>query len=202
MIKKEDILNIKKIKGQARGQTIKNAFSCIEIGEGKEGLARLKKSLKELDCWLEEYDDFKNIKIFKWYPFWYDAAPIIVAADIFSWDEEKIRNFGRCNQKVSFFEKTLLKYFVSLKMVVKLAPDRWKKHYSFGKMQVIDFNPEEKHVVLRLENFFVHPVFCQLLTGYIEAAIKFVILSKNIKVTETKCVFKGDAFHEYLIKWD
>jgi len=199
---KEHIANIKKNKAKARGQTIKSAFGCIENKEGKEGLVRLKKFLKELDCWVQEYDNFKNIKTFKWYPLWYDAIPILAAADLFGWDEEEIKSFGRCNQKISFFEKILLKYFISLKQVFNVAPERWRKHYSEGELKSVKFNGKEKYAIIRLRNFSIHPIFCLLLSGYFESATSFVVPGKKVKSQETKCTFRGDTYHEYIIRWN
>lgn len=200
-INKEDLINIKNIKGKARGQTMKNAFQCFQLMVGEEGLARLKEKLKELDCWVPEYEDYKNIKSFEWYPLWYDIIPIIVAAEVFGWDEEKIKVFGRCNQKVSFFEKTLLKYFVSLEQVLKLVPERFQKHYNIGKLESVAFNKKEKYAIVRLRDFSIHPVVCLLFVGYFESATAFVAGSQNLWGEETKCTFRGDPYHEFIMRW-
>jgi len=212
----EDIKNLKDLPGMARGQTIKNALQSILVMEGEEGLAKLEKKMKELGCWEEcyselkvrynefpiRYKEFKKIRSFDWYPLWYDLVPIIVAAEIFNWDEERIKEFGRNNQKISFFEKVLLKYFVSPERTFKAASGRWKIHYSVGELESVEFSEREKYLILRLKNFSGHPTFCKLLTGYFEAAASFVVASEKVKGKETKCTFRGDPYHEYLISWE
>jgi len=197
----EEIEKIKNLEGQARGQTIKSALQTIEIMEGKEGLEKLKIRLKEIGCWLDVYEDYNKIKIFAWYPMWYDILPIVAAVDLFAWDEEKLKQFGAYNQRVSFFEKVLLKYFISLDYVFKFTPERWRKNYSVGDFAFAAFNEKEGFGILQLKNFTVHPVFCPLLLGYLISANKFVVSFKEMTGEETKCVFRGDLYHEYLIKW-
>ncbi|MFH1451441.1 MAG: hypothetical protein ABIF89_02425 [bacterium] len=197
----EEIEKIKKLEGKARGQTIKNALQSTELIEGKEGLEKLKVRLKELNCWMDIYQDYKIIKIFDWYPMWYDIMPIVVAADLFAWDEEKLKTFGAYNQRVSFFEKVLLKYFISLELVLKFTPERWRKNYSVGDLAFLDFNEDEGRATLVLKNFIGHPTFCCLLLGFFVSANKFVVHFKEMTGEETKCVFHGDPYHEYLIKW-
>ncbi len=201
-ITKEELEKIKKLEGKARGQTIKNALQSVLIMEKEEGLGKLEEKLKELGYWLDIYKDYKKIKTFAWYPLWYDLLPIIVAADLFGWDEEKIKQFGVYNQKVSFFEKILLKYFISLRVVFEVARDRWRKHYSVGDLEPIEFNEKEKYAILRLKNFSGHPAFCPLLSGYFESATSFVTVSRRVISEETKCPFRGDPYHEYLVKWE
>jgi len=201
-ISQEEIRKIKGLEGKARGQTIRNALESILLMEGKEGLVKLERRLKEIGCWNEIYKDYKKIKIFEWYPLWYDLLPIVVAVDIFNWDEEKLKQFGRYNQKISFFEKVFLKYFISLEIVFKSSPGRWKKHYRPGDLEPVEFNGKEKNATLRLKNFVGHSSFCSLLLGYFESATSYVVSSKKVKVEETKCVFRGDPYHEFLVRWE
>jgi len=201
MISQEEIIRIKNLSAKVRGQTIINNFETFLLIEGKEGLEKLLSKLKELGCWVKEFENIPtNIKTFDWYPLWYDILPIVVAVDLFNWDKEKIRKFGIYNQKVSFFEKVLLKYFVSLKITAQTAGERWKKHYSEGELEVAELNEQKKIVRLVLKNFSPHPVLCNILEGYFEASVSYLVGSK-LKVEETKCTFKGDPYHEFLITW-
>jgi len=201
-ITKEQIQEIKNLKGEARGQTIRNALEATELMEGKEGLEKLKARLKEISCWVDIYEDYNKIKIFNWYPLWYDVLLIAVAADVFNWKDEDLKKFGTYNQKVSFFEKILLKYFLSLGVVFKVAPERWKKHYSVGDLESFEFSEKEKYAVIRLKNFSPHPSLCPLLAGYFESATNFVVRLKSVSASEKKCTFNGDSYHEYLVTWE
>lgn len=198
MITKEEIQRIKNIQGSARGQTIKNALQSIVIMEGEGGLQKLREKMQELGLWTEE---FEKVKIFDWYPLWQDVLLIVVATDFFGWTEGDLKKFGNYNQRVSFFEKTLLRYFLSLETVFNVAPERWKRHYNVGELEPTDFNEEGKFSVIRLRDFSPHSCFCPLLAGYFESATNFVVRSKGVEAIEKKCTFKGDPYHEYLITW-
>jgi len=201
-ITKKEIEEIKKIKGQCRGQTIVTTLQAVLVMEGKEGLTKIESRLKELNCWPEHFNNFdKNIKVFEWYPLWQDIIPSVVVAEVFDWGEEEMKEFGINNQRVSFFEKILLKYFVSLKLLSQTIPERWRRHYSVGHLECAEVNEKERRIVLKLKDFPSHPVFCQLLCGYFQSAASFVVGSNVITSQETKCVFKGDAHHEFLITW-
>lgn len=201
-ITEKEIEEIKKIKGQCRGQTIVTTLQAVLVMEGKEGLAKIESRLKELNCWPDHFSDFnKNIKVFEWYPLWQDIIPSVAVAEVFNWGEEKMKEFGINNQKVSFFEKILLKYFVSLKLLSKTVTERWSRHYSVGHLESAEVNEKERRIVLRLKDFSAHPVFCQLLCGYFQSAACFVVASNVITCQETKCAFKGDTYHEFLITW-
>jgi hypothetical protein len=170
--------------------------------EGEEGLNKLENKLREMDCWIDIYKDYKNIKIFDWYPLWYDLLPILVAAYIFGWDEEKMKEFGRYNQKVSFFERVLLKYFVSMEKILQFVPERWRKNYSIGDFAKREYSESGNYAILTLKNFTGHPVFCALLQGFCESAASFVVAGKKVTSKEIKCVFRGDSYHEFFVKWE
>lgn len=199
MIWKKDIEQIKNLKGNARGQAVFDVIQAISIIEGKEGLERLFEKLKELDCWVKEFEDFqKNIRLFDWYPLWYCVLPIVVAVELFNWDKEKIRQTGIYAQKVSFFEKILVKYFISVRFIAKTVGERWEKHFNVGRLETIEL--KEKKIVIRLRNFLGHPSFCGILSGYFQSALTAGV--GPAKCDEIKCVFKGDPYHEFLLTWE
>jgi hypothetical protein len=76
----------------------------------------------------------------------------------------------------------------------------WSKYFTKGKLTVIDVNLEEKYIIVRLEDFALHPLHCRNMVGQFSSAIKMIFGSSNCE--EKKCVFKGDPYHEFLLKWD
>jgi len=200
-ITEEEIKQILDLKGKARGQAIKNAIQAMIFLEGKEGFEKFLEEMKRIGYWLNEYEDHNNIKIFNWYPLWQDVLPIVVAARFFNWDEKKLEEFGRCNQRVSFFERVLLKYFVSLKMVFQLTGERWSKHYNVGVLEPIKFDEINKQAIIRLKDFPAHSIFCTMLNGYFESATGYLTSSRNVNSVQTECPNSGGKYHEYIISW-
>ncbi len=200
-ITEKDAEEMKKAEGKTRGQAIISTFHGVLFLEGQEGLIKLEKKLRELNSWVENYTDFdRRIKAFEWYPIWYDMIPMVAAADVFEWDEEKIKQFGINAQKTSFFEKILLKYFISLKTTFEAAGGRWKQHYSVGRIEVTEVNEKEKMAKVQLKDFIGHPVVCYMLVGYFQEAVVLAVGSPT-KCQEVKCVFRGDPYHEFLFTW-
>jgi hypothetical protein len=93
-----------------------------------------------------------------------------------------------------------MKYFVSIDRLIDQAPKIWNKYYTIGNFKIADFNKEKNYTILRIENFNLHPLHCLHMRGYCSNVIKMVV-KRNVSCEETKCIHKGDAYHEFLMKW-
>lgn len=76
----------------------------------------------------------------------------------------------------------------------------WKKHYSVGNLSTPLIDIKTKKFVLRIDNFDVSPLFCVFYLGYFKKVVEFGGI-KNPQIRETKCMFKGDDYHEFEITW-
>jgi hypothetical protein len=116
--------------------------------------------------------------------------------------DEDFFQMGYHAQRVSPILKLLLKYFVSPGTVAKKAPEYWRKHWSVGEMELVLIDEENGRCILRLKNFKTHPLACAFLRGYILSALELTIgKDRNSTIEETKCMHKGDEYHEFLLKW-
>ena len=93
-----------------------------------------------------------------------------------------------------------MQYLISIDRAVKGFPNMWKKHYSIGNLKVIEFDKKKRYFILRLENFNLHPILCQIFRGVFASPIQIVV-GNEVACEERKCVFKGDEYHEFLVKW-
>lgn len=169
----------------------------IKQREGEEGLRRVEEKLAELGYPLR----FKDIKTFEFYPVGLADLVVIVAKEIFGWQEKDIFDMGNTAPKYSFMIKLLLKYFISLERSLKEAAKYWRKHFTEGELEY-ESHEEEKYVIIRLKYKSPHPLVCIFYAGYFLRIAQYVIKSKNITIKETKCMFKGNPEHEYLIEWE
>ena len=55
--------------------------------------------------------------------------------------------------------------------------------------------------ILRLKGFSLHPIYCIYLGGYFRGVTQMLVKTPRLTFEETKCTFRGDEYHEYLIKW-
>jgi hypothetical protein len=143
---------------------------------------------------------YNEIKTMDFYPIGLEAISILAIKEVFNFNKEKIIKMGASAPKFSIFLKIFIKYFPSIRLVVKESPKMWRKHYTIGELKMIEVNEKEKYVILRLENFNIHPLYCYSLIGYFSKILEMVV-GTPVVCEETKCFFRGDKHHEFLLTW-
>ena len=195
---KEIAKKLMEIKGKARGVVFKTDIEYILGEKGEEGIKKLEDELGKLGYPIK----FKEIKTMEFYPVGLRAISLLVIKKVFNFDDEKIEEMGFFATKKSLIIKLFIRYFLSLQRVFfKESPKMWRKHYTIGELAPVELNEEKKYAILRLKDFNLHPIYCIYLGGYISGLIQLMVKNPKIICEETKCTFKGDEYHEYLIKW-
>jgi len=197
MISPEGIKQIMQIPGNVRGGIIQADIDVIRKKEGEKGLKAVEEKMLELGYPL----GFENIKLGGWYPEALSVSIILIARDLFGWKESDIFDMGYFAPASSFISKIFMRYFLSLKRFLDEVPNYWRKHFDFGELEAYDFSEEKRYIILREKGYKFHPLMCVYHKGYYLRVAEFAIKSSDITIEETKCVFKGDSFHEYIIKW-
>lgn len=196
IISKKELNELMKIEGETRGAGIKDVLRFILKEKGEEGLKKLEDAMAKLDYPIK----FKRIKTIEFYPLaWYTVIQL-VAKRLFNFDDKKLEEMGRFNAKFSLIFRFLMKHLLLLKRAAKEVPKMWRRYYTIGDLKTIEYDEEKKYVILRLENFRVHSLFCQIFKGYFPAVLEIIVRSK-VTCEETKCPFRGDEYHEFLLRW-
>ena len=197
IISKEELDELIKIKGEMRGITIKPGTEFVLREEGEEGLKELGDTMAELGYPIE----YKKMKPLDLYPMGLIAISLLTTKRFFNYDDKKFQEMGRFCAKVPFLVRVFIMGRVfSINRIMKEAPRMWKKYFTVGEFKVIELNEEKKYIVSRLENFVLHPLYCKVFGGFISAICKMIV--KNpVTCEETKCVHRGDNYHEFLLKW-
>jgi hypothetical protein len=197
---KEEIKKLMEIKGGTRGGVFKTDALYVLSKEGESGLKKVEELAKELDCPLN-YNQFKTME---WYPVGLRAISLILIQKVFGWGDAEISKMGNESPKHSFISKMLMKYFLSAERSFIESPKYWVKHYNIGRLESVEFNEKEKYTILRLYEFEVHPILCTYFfeNGYFLRIAQYGIKSDKIFSKETKCIFRGDPYHECLIRWE
>jgi|YelNatPaOPRAMG01_1025707.scaffolds.fasta_scaffold08839_2 hypothetical protein len=195
---KEVAQKLMEIKGEVRGVVFKTDAEYVLKEKGEEGLKKVEEELEKLGYPIK----YKEIKVMGFYPVGLRALSLLAIKKVFDFDEEKIREIGFFATKVSLIVKLFIRSFLSVERVFfKEAPRLWKKHWNVGELIPVELDEAKKYGILRLKNFSLHPIFCCFLEGYFAGVAQMVIKSPQITCQETKCTFRGDEYHEYLIKW-
>lgn len=197
-ITKEEVKKLMEIPGKARGAVFQTDAEYVREKKGEKGILMVKEELKKIDCPI----DYEIIKATSWHPVGLRAVSLLVIQKVFNWSDKEIEDMGNTAPKYSFIVGLLMKYFLSFPMTYKKSPAYWKEHYTAGELEAPDYDLKKKYYIIRLKDFKIHPILCAYLGGYFMRIGQFVLKGINFKAKETKCMFKGDIYHEYLVRWE
>lgn len=196
-ITQEEIKRIMEIKGEARGTVFLTDAQCILAKKGKAGLKKVEEKTKEWGYHI----DYQNIKSMTLYPIGLRALSILAIKEVFGWGKKDIKEMGHLAPTFSVIVKLVMKYLLSLKLTYQKSPSYWRKYYTVGRVENPEYNEKEKYVVLELYDLKVHPILCPYYAGYFLRIAELGAKEKILGIEETKCIFRGDECHQYIIRW-
>ena len=196
MLTKKEADKLMKIEGEVRGMAPKVDLEFIIEKKGEQGLKKVETKMAELGFPLK----YKEIRVMDFYPLGMDVILMLVIKEVFNFDEKDFEQWGRSVVKFSLFLKIFMKYFSSLKLTAKQIPKIWRKYYTVGNLEIPEFSEERRYAILRMRNFQIHPIYCNILGGYYSKVTEMVVKAP-VTCKETKCMFRGDKYHEYLLTW-
>lgn len=195
---KEEAAKLMEIKGNVRGEVLRVNVAYIRFREGEEGLILVQERLRELGFSLK----LKGFKSLKWYPESLSVLIILISKEIFNWKDKDIFEMGNCAPKSSFIVQLLMRHFLNQRKSFEESPKYWKAHFDFGELEVFEINEKAKYFTILIKGYKFHPIMCIYYSGYFLRIVQFIVKSEKITIEEKRCVFKGDSFHEYIIKWE
>jgi len=196
IISKKIAKELMAIKGETRGLGFKMHGDFVEKKRGKKSLQKLEKAMAELGYPIK----YNSVESMNFYPVGTGAVSLLVMKKLFKMEDKEFEEMGMFESKTSLIMRLFTKYFVSIEMMVKQTPVIWEKYYTIGNLKVVKLDKEKKYIILRLQGFALHPVHCIHLKGYFSNIVQMVV-NASAKCEEIKCPFRGDKYHEFLIKW-
>jgi len=197
----DEIKKAMSVLGKIKGASFKGEMEYILEKKGREGLKILEKETEKLGYLIEH----EKIKETEWYPVGLRIVSFAAMINVFDWGEKELAEIAESSPKVSFIIRFFMKHFISPPKIFRVAvPKMWERHFNIGSLETADFQMTKKdgYAVIRLKNFKLHPVYCFFFGHYLIGTFKLTDQRfKEIAFEETKCMFKGDDYHEYLIKW-
>jgi len=194
---KEEIEKTMRIKGKGIGAAVQTHFHYIQERKGEEGVKKVQERLKELGYSV----DFEKIKATERVPLSLSYMVVLAAREVFDWEDKDIFDMGNNAPKYSFIIKMIMKYFLSTKKAFQETPKYWRKHYDVGELEAHQFSEEKKYMISRLRHQ-CPPTICTFYGGYFLRIAQYVIKSDKVSIEETKCINKGDPYHEFVTKWE
>ena len=195
--KKEVEELMKKTKGEARGFCIREDYEYVFRREGKEGLKKLEEAMK-----IPGYNlKMEEISKLKFYPLGILPVLLLAISRLFNYNEKDFEDMGLIQSKISPLVRLFMQHLFSPEQMIKMVAKMWRTSFSVGDLRVVSYNKEEKSIIIRLENWELSPFDCASLRGYFAGFLGFSVKEKIISFKETKCTFRGDDYHEFLMKW-
>lgn len=135
------------------------------------------------------------------YPVGWRAISLLAIKKVFNWKNKDIRELGRFATAVSLVVRIYMKFFHSVDIMAKKAPEMWNNYFTIGSLSIPDYDEEKKYAVAIIKDINLHPVFCRTMEGYFENIVKMIVRAKKVRCHETECALKGTKCHRFLIKW-
>ena len=195
-VSKETAKELMKTRGEVIGLGPKSDFEYVRYKIGEEAIKKLEEEMKSLGCPLE----YKKLRSLAFYPIGVQAVILLAMKKAFNFSREEFQRVGEFSARMPLIIKIFMRYLVSFDVLTKGAPKMWNRYYSVGELKVIELNKEKRYVVVRIENFRLTSLLCETFKGYFCAMLQMVIKGP-VTCEETKCVHKGDEYHEFLLKW-
>jgi hypothetical protein len=184
------------VEGKAftRLYTFAPNIEYIRKKRGEEGVQLVLEDMKRKGYVLE----LARINSDEWVPVEMRKEFLYSVRDVLGWDEARIRELGRAAPQISYAMKIYIGLFITVEKALS-APNLWVKHYSAGEVSLLLRGKGRGAMILK--NFDLDPLFCIYIEGFLQG-LGELTKSKNVRVKETRCTFRGDAVHEYTITWD
>lgn len=193
----EVIKGVMEVKGEVRGLILKQDLEYVLKKTGESGLKQVE---KRLELWGHpiKYEEIENAYF---YPAGLRALTLLAVKEIFGWEDQDIKNLCAYHLKAPLAMRLFMKYFASLSKILEKSSAMWRDYWTVGDIKVLEFDKEEKYIILELKGLDLHPIFCCCLGGYLQEISAFVTRNPNTTCEEIKCVFRGDGSHKFLIRW-
>lgn len=146
--------------------------------------------------------NLNNVSIMSWYPVEAEMALFFSLIEVLGWDEKNIKEFGKNFTKLSFLERIMARYFITTKKTYAEASNIWRRHMDTGHLETPEYNETGKYCILRLKGLDLHPLYCIFLAGMFETMATYITKAKKNSCVESKCIFKSEPYHEFIVRWE
>jgi len=198
IISKEELEEFKKIKGEIRGMALKSALDFVLKREGRDGLRKVENVMIDLGYPVEH----NKINIMNFYSLIVETILFAVIKELFNYNEKDFYEMGEFQFRMPITIRLYMKYLSSVNSVVKAASKMYRIYFTIGNLGISEYNEKEKYMIVKLEDFYFHAayLYCQIFRGFFPSVIQMVVKTP-VSCKETKCVDRGDEYHEFLLKW-
>lgn len=194
----KELEELKKLPGKQRGEHLKYIIDYIKSEKGEEGLQKIENTLQRADFDIGEVDKIRDTQ---WVSESIARAFLVAATRIFEWDEKKVFEIGRQAMIQSSVVKIFLNFFLSPEKTIRKGIKQWRNHFSRGELELKTLDKDNKKGVLVLKDFPTHHLDCVFFQGFFKQMLEVMTGSNHVDIQETKCMNRGDDYHEFSFQW-
>ena len=187
---------MEKVEGQVRGLALKSELGFIFREEGRDGLHKIEQALAEAGHPLK----YREIQSGTFYPLKIWGYLLLAIRNIFHYDDAKFVRIGEFDVKLSRLITIFVQHFITVDRAFKEAERMWDKYFTVGKLEVKELNKDQKYLRVVLEDFYLHPLHCLIFAGHFTGALKMIFKGGGT-CEEVKCMYRGDKYHEFILRW-
>jgi hypothetical protein len=201
MITKEQADALAKAEGKIKGVGFKSDAEYVKNKIGPEGVQKLKAEMEKLGYPI----DYEKVKAMDWYPVGVRVLNLEVMKDLFGWDDEEIKKVGHEAPKFSLIMRLIMKYFINIERMSKLAPVvGYKKHFNIGEYEALECNLVEQYSSGRakgLKILYDSAALTKYIEGYFTRGIEYVLPGKEVTTNSRKYIVNGIPHVEFRSSW-
>lgn len=196
IISREEVDELIRIKGEVRGVAMKGDLTFLLQKKGKEALKMFEEETAKLGYPIK----YNDLNMLSFYPIGLKGISLLVLKRVFDFDNKDFQEMGEFGAKLHTVIRIFMKYIFSPRIFSQQTQRMWNFYYSIGKCEG-DLNEKDRLLALRVYDFPYFPEHCQVLIGYFSAIFRMVV-KNEVTCRETKCNFRGDDYHEFILKWE
>lgn len=146
--------------------------------------------------------NYQAMRPMEFFPVGLEGLTLLAIKRLFDYNDKKFQEMASSVIKLPFIIRRVFMYSFKLFpiRVRKEVGKMWNIYYTTGKLKITEIDEKRRRLVVRLENFSLHPLHCQVIQGYIINGAP-IILKGRVDCKETKCSFRGDKYHEFVLTW-
>ena len=198
IVSKQEVEEFMRSGRKTRGAIIKNAGKFVLDKKGEDGLNKLEVEMEKLGYKIK-FEEFTEVNL---YSLGETILCLVLIKRLFNFTDEDFQELGRRTSKISVVARMAMRSLaaISLKQIITKFPETWSKMNPIGELTVTNLDEKGRSLTLRVDNCDTHPIQCQIMIGAFSSLFR-IILGKEVSCTETKCIYKQDDCHEFLVKW-
>ena len=185
------------IEGFVKGTVFDIDYNYVKSNYGLDGLKKVEKKMKDLGYPI----NYARISRTDDYPMGLRMLSLLVIKETFKMTDKDIIKMGYDAPAVSFIVRLFSRFITTPDSLIKNANTVWQKHFSIGYIKVLDYKKNKKYIKIGLYDFKVNNFYCLFLKGYFARILELSLSNKKVKVKETKCAFKKNDYHEFVLTW-